>query len=73
MLVADAISVQKRRPRRNIGSNGLFFPQQAASIGPSVLYYIKRLPVVLSRDEVQKVLAQLNGIPWLMASMIYGG
>jgi hypothetical protein len=31
------------------------------------------LPVVLSRDEVQKVLAQLNGIPWLMASMIYGG
>ena len=33
----------------------------------------QRLPVVLSRDEVQKVLAQLNGIPWLMASMIYGG
>jgi site-specific recombinase XerD len=28
-----------------------------------------RLPVVLSRDEVRRVLAQLNGSNWLMASL----
>ena len=32
----------------------------------------KRLPVVLSRSEVQSVLARLDGWPWLMASLLYG-
>jgi integron integrase len=31
-----------------------------------------RLPLVLSRDEVQAVLRQLQGVPWLMASLMYG-
>ncbi len=31
-----------------------------------------RLPVVLTRDEVQVILGQLNGTPWLMASLLYG-
>jgi integrase len=31
-----------------------------------------RLPVVLSRDEVARVLAQLNGAPRLIASLLYG-
>jgi len=31
-----------------------------------------RLPVVLTRDEVQQVLARLNGTIWLIASMLYG-
>jgi integron integrase len=31
-----------------------------------------RLPVVLSRTEVQSVLARLNGTLWLIASMLYG-
>jgi integron integrase len=31
-----------------------------------------RLPVVLSRVEVQAVLAQLDGAKWLMASLLYG-
>lgn len=31
-----------------------------------------RLPVVLSRAEVQAVLARLNGTIWLVASMLYG-
>jgi integron integrase len=31
-----------------------------------------RLPVVLSRDEVRAVLAQLDGSKWLMASLLYG-
>jgi integron integrase len=31
-----------------------------------------RLPVVLTRDEVVAVLAQLSGIYWLMASLLYG-
>ena len=33
----------------------------------------KRLPVVLSRQEVRAVLAQLDGLPWLVAGLLYGG
>src|SRR5256885_14314971 len=32
-----------------------------------------RMPVVLSRGEVNVLLAQLRGAPWLMASLLYGG
>lgn len=32
-----------------------------------------RLPVVLTKDEVQKLLAQLHGTPRLMAGLLYGG
>jgi integron integrase len=32
----------------------------------------KRLPVVLTRSEVQSLLAQLEGTPWLVASLLYG-
>lgn len=32
----------------------------------------KRLPVVMARDEVRAVLAQLDGDAWLMASLLYG-
>jgi integron integrase len=32
----------------------------------------KRLPVVLTRDEIRAVLAQLVGAKWLMASLLYG-
>jgi integron integrase len=32
----------------------------------------QRLPVVLSRDEVRMLLAQLRGAVWLMASLMYG-
>jgi integron integrase len=31
-----------------------------------------RLPVVLTRDEVGAVLRRLEGIPWLLASLMYG-
>jgi integron integrase len=31
-----------------------------------------RLPVVLTREEVRAILAQLRGTPWLMASLMYG-
>lgn len=31
-----------------------------------------RLPVVLTRDEVTAILAELHGAPWLMASLMYG-
>jgi integron integrase len=31
-----------------------------------------RLPLVLARDEVEAVLKQLHGAPWLMASLMYG-
>ena len=32
----------------------------------------KRLPVVLSREEVRAVLGQMEGETWLMASLLYG-
>ena len=32
----------------------------------------KRLPTVLTRAEVRAVLAQLDGTPWLIASLLYG-
>ncbi len=32
----------------------------------------KRLPVVLTREEVQKVLVTLQGTHWLVASLLYG-
>ncbi len=31
-----------------------------------------RLPVVLSRPEVEAVLERLRGTPWLMAALLYG-
>ena len=30
------------------------------------------LPVVLTRDEVQRVLGRMSGVPWLIASLLYG-
>lgn len=32
----------------------------------------ERLPVILTRTEVQPVLANLTGVPWLMATLLYG-
>ena len=32
----------------------------------------RRLPVVLTREEVHAVLRQLRGTPWLMAALVYG-
>jgi len=32
----------------------------------------RRLPVVLSREEVRRILGQLSGTKWLMASLLYG-
>ena len=32
----------------------------------------KRLPVVLTRTEVRELLSGLRGVPWLMASLLYG-
>jgi len=31
-----------------------------------------RLPVVLTRQEVQALLATLDGVPWIMARLLYG-
>jgi integrase len=33
----------------------------------------RHLPVVLSRDEVRRVLAALDGVPLLVATLLYGG
>lgn len=33
----------------------------------------QHLPVVLSRTEVRSLLARLDGTPWLVASLLYGG
>jgi len=33
---------------------------------------VRRVPLVLSRQEVAAVLRHLHGVPWLMASVLYG-
>ena len=33
----------------------------------------KRLPVALTRPDVRSLLAQLDGTPWLVANLLYGG
>jgi integron integrase len=33
----------------------------------------RRLPVVLSREEVRSLLENLEGVPWLIAVLLYGG
>ena len=33
----------------------------------------QRLPVVLTKDEVKKVIDRMNGVPRLMAILLYGG
>lgn len=32
----------------------------------------RRLPAVLARDEVARVVAELRGVPWLVAMLLYG-
>ncbi|HEV2681630.1 MAG TPA: integron integrase, partial [Rhodanobacter sp.] len=32
----------------------------------------QRVPTVLSRDEITRVLARMDGRPWLLASLLYG-
>ena len=32
----------------------------------------ERLPVVLTRQEVQALLATLDGVPWILAMVLYG-
>ena len=32
----------------------------------------QRVPTVLSREEVQRLLAAMEGRPWLLASLLYG-
>src|SRR6185503_16616749 len=32
----------------------------------------KKLPVVMTREEVEKVLGFLSRIPWIMAMLLYG-
>ena len=32
----------------------------------------QRLPVILTQDEVARVLRQLTGIPWMMGTLLYG-
>lgn len=32
----------------------------------------KRLPIVFTKDEVQGILARLDGLSWFMASLMYG-
>jgi integrase len=56
----------------------LFLYQQVLGCDPGWLDEIvrakrpERLPVVLTRDEVQALLAALDGVPWIMAMLLYG-
>ncbi|MCP5327361.1 MAG: phage integrase N-terminal SAM-like domain-containing protein [Sinobacteraceae bacterium] len=33
----------------------------------------RHIPVVLTREETRRVLAELQGTPWLVANLLYGG
>lgn len=33
----------------------------------------RHIPIVLSREEVRKILGRLSGVPWLYLTMLYGG
>jgi len=56
----------------------LFLYQQVLGCEPGWLDDIvrakrpERLPVVLTRIEVQRLLAALDGVPWIMAMLLYG-
>src|SRR5512147_438894 len=49
-----------------LGQNLLWFTELVRAKRPV------RAPVVLSRGEVERLLAQLQGTKWLMASLLYG-
>ncbi|MCG5526365.1 integron integrase [Ectothiorhodospira haloalkaliphila] len=47
--------------------------QPLGDIGPfSRAKRPRRLPTVLSREEVRRMLGELAGVPWLVASLLYG-
>lgn len=55
----------------------LFLFKQVPGIDPGPVHALRakmpeRLPVVLSRQEVKTILAYLEGLPWLMAYLMYG-
>ncbi len=63
---------------REPGPRGGGFPSRGFADrpmpGPSVVPVTvpRRLPVVLTREEVRAVLGQLNGVPRLMVLLLYG-
>lgn len=56
----------------------LFLYKQVLRIDPPWLNSVvrakrtRRVPTVLSRDEVRRLLAAMQGRPWLLASLLYG-
>ena len=56
----------------------LFLYREVLRINPPWLSNVvrakrtRRVPTVLSRDEVRRLLAAMDGRPWLMASLLYG-
>jgi integrase len=57
----DREAARRPQPRR-----GLEDPR------PPSQPHLPRLPVVLTRSEARSVLAQLEGVPLLVASLLYG-
>lgn len=52
--------------REVLGQNPEWMAEVARARRPT------RLPIVLTREEVRAVLLRLDGIPWLLASLMYG-
>src|SRR2546427_8152712 len=56
----------------------LFLYQRVLGIDPALPHHLehikepRRLPVVLSRNEVKQLLDELEGVPWLIAVLLYG-
>lgn len=75
LAVRDMVAVSTQRQALNAL---VYFYQKALEIELGEMRYIRgrpgrRLPVVLSQDEVRQLLSHLKGVPLLMGQLAYGG
>jgi len=74
-----AVTLQVAASTQNQALSALFFLfKQVLGKDPGPVQAIraktpKRLPVVLCQQEIKAILAYLDGLPWLMAYVLYGG
>lgn len=79
-FLEELVTKHQVAPSTQVQARGalMFLYQRVLGIDPALPRHIahvkepRRLPVVLSRDEVKRLLAQLDGVPWLIAVLLYG-
>ena len=79
-FLESLITKHRLAPSTQVQARGalMFLYQRVLGIDPVLprhLAHVKdprRLPIVLSRDEVRRLLEELKGVPWLIAVLLYG-